>query len=437
MFRIYFLILFLAFSTQASAAVSLSVKNGEIAKTKILFIGFDPVNAQLPQVKRDANEVFERVRKNLKTTDLFEVVKQSGSDESLSAEALPDFTKYSNAQIGAIVVAQFDYDLSGNLEARVRVWDVLDQRQMFGKLYAASRDNYRKISNAISNEIFKAVTGETIGHFDSQIIYVSESGPVTKRSKRINIIDFDGENKRVLTNGNELVLTPIFSKNRNEIFYVNYLQGKPQIFSMNLQNLRSQKVGGFRGTTFAAAINPKDSNVILLSAIDDGNSDIYELNISANSARRLTKSSAIDTTPTYSPDTNYITFASDREGGQQLYVMDRDGSSVKKISSGEGSYSKPVWSPDGKLIAFTKIKGGQFYIGVMTPSGSGERLLTSGYLVEGARWSPSGRYLIFSRKNSPYGQSSVPRIYVIDVLTGFEIELPIPAAEGATDPDWL
>jgi TolB protein len=104
---------------------------------------------------------------------------------------------------------------------------------------------------------------------------------------------------------------------------------------------------------------------------------------------------------------------------------------------GEGSYSKPVWSPDGKLIAFTKSKGGKFYIGVMTPSGSGERLLTSSYLVEGARWSPSGRYLIFSRKSSPYGQSSVPRIYVVDVLTGFEVELPIPAGEGATDPDWV
>jgi TolB protein len=175
----------------------------------------------------------------------------------------------------------------------------------------------------------------------------------------------------------------------------------------------------------------------LLSAIDEGNSDIYELNIAANSAQRLTKSPAIDTTPTYSPDVKYITFASDRDGSQQLYVMDVSGSSVKKISLGEGSYSKPVWSPDGKLIAFTKSKGGKFYIGVMTPSGSGERLLTSGYLVEGARWSPSGRYLIFSRKNSPYGQSSVPRIYIVDVLTGFEVELPIPAGEGATDPDWV
>jgi TolB protein len=436
-----FLAIFFGLVNQGSAGVSISVKNGEIAKTKILFLGFDVANSKAPNLQRDAFEIFERVRRNLKTTDLFEIVKQQGEGDilaqSAAVEAVPDFAKYSQAQVGAIVVAQFDYDLSGNLEMRVRVWDVLDQRQMFGKIYTASRDNYRKISNAMSNEIFKAVTGEAIGHFDSKILYVAESGTISKRVKRLAMVDFDGENHRFLTNGRDLVLTPIFSKKRDEIFYVNYLQGKPQIFSMNLQNLRTQKVGGFRGTTFAASTNPLNPNIILLSAIDDGNSDIFELNILANSAKKLTKNSAIDTTPSYSPDAKQITFTSDREGGQQIYVMDSDGSSVRRISNGEGTYSKPVWSPDGKLIAFTKIKGGQFYIGVMTPSGSGERVLTSGYLVEGARWSPSGRYLIYSRKSSPYGQGSMPRIYVVDILTGFESEIPTPANEGATDPDMI
>ncbi|MBM3579553.1 MAG: Tol-Pal system protein TolB [Alphaproteobacteria bacterium] len=438
MHKIFFLLSLLALAPQAFAETSISVSGQTPDKTRILFVGFDSTN---PGLKRDSFEVFERVRRNLKTTNLFEVVKDSGQAASelsanLAVEATPDFAKYSKAQIGAIAIAQFDYDLTGNLEVKIRVWDVLDQRQFFGKLYTASHDNYRKISNAISNEIYKAVTGERVGHFDSQIIYVSEFGPINKRVKRLNVIGFDGENRRVLTTGQNLVLTPIFSKKRDEAFYVNYLQGRPQIFSLNLINLRSQKVGGFRGTTFSASPHPKDSNLLLLSVIDDGNSDIYELNISENTAHRLTKHPAIDTTPTYSPDAKSIVFSSDREGGQQLYVMDADGSSVKKISKGEGNYSKPVWSPDGRLIAFTKIQKGQFYIGVMSPSGHSEKTLASGYLVEGERWSPSGRYLIFSRKKSPYGVDSMPRLYIVDVLTGFEFELPTPANEGATDPDW-
>jgi len=441
MFRIFASIIFLFVANSASAKVSIAIKDGAIAKTKILFLGFDVADQGALALQRDVSEIFDRTKRNLATTDLFDVIKQqSGAEiaaQSIAVEAAPDFSKYAAAQVGVVVMAQFSYDLSQNLEMRVRVWDVLDQRQMFGKIYTASRDNYRKIANAMSNEIFKAVTGETMGHFDSKILYVSESGSPTKRIKRLAMVDFDGENHHFLTNGRDLVLTPIFSKKRDEIFFVNYLQGKPQIFSMNLQNLRSQKVGGFKGTTFAASTHPSNPNIILLSAIDDGNSDIFELNILANSAKKLTKNAAIDTTPSYSPDAKKITFTSDREGGQQIYVMDADGSSVKRISRGEGTYSKPVWSPDGKLIAFTKIKGGQFYIGVMTPEGTGERILTGGYLVEGARWSPSGRYLIYSRKLSPYGQASIPRIFIVDILTGIESEIPTPANEGGTDPDMM
>ena len=444
-FRIVvFLLAFLSLANQAFATPSFSVKNEEIPKTKILFFGFDNVD---PNLKTDSFDIFERVRKNLKTTDLFDVLKQSGqleakkdaslAQDNLTVESIPNFEKYAKAGIGAIVIGQFNYDVTGNLEVRIRMWDVLDQRQLFGKFYTASRDNLRKAANMVSNEIFKAISGESSGHFTSQILYVSETGSAAKRTKKINLIDFDGENNRTLTDGRELVLTPIFSKRADEIFYLRYFDDRPQIFSLDLKNLRSKKLGGFRGTTFAASVNPKDQNKILLSAIVEGNSDIYELNINGNSANRLTKSPAIDTTPAYSPDGKFITFASDRDSGQKIYVMYADGSSVARITPDSGSYSKPVWSPDGKLIAFTKIKGGQFYIGVMAPNGKGEKLLTSGYLVEGAKWSPNGRYLIYAKKRGAYGRDSMSRLFVIDVVTGFEFEVPTPAGEGASDPDWM
>jgi TolB protein len=441
---VIFLLTFLSLTNQAFAMVSFAVKNEEVPKTKILFFGFDAAD---PNLRTDGFEIFERIRKNLKTTDLFDILKQAGqleakkdaslAQDNLTVESIPNFEKYAKAGIGAIVVGQLNYDASGNLEVRIRMWDVLDQRQLFGKFYTASKDNLRKAANMISNEIFKSISGESSGHFTSQILYVSESGAASKRIKKINLIDFDGENQHPLTDGRELVLTPIFSKRQNEIFYLRYFEDKPQIFSLDLKNLRSKKLGGFRGTTFAASVNPKDPNLILLSAIVDGNSDIYELNINGNSARRLTKSPAIDTTPAYSPDGKFITFASDRDAGQKIYVMYADGSSVSRITQDSGSYSKPVWSPDGKLIAFTKIKGGHFYIGVMAPNGKGEKLLASAYLVEGAKWSPNGRYLIYSKKKGAYGRDSMPRLFVIDVVTGFEFELPTPAGEGASDPDWM
>lgn len=461
-FRFFIALIF--FSCQASQAfafLAFSVKNEEIPRTKVLFFGFESSD---PQMNKDINEILERIRKNLKTTDLFEVVKQTGQmemnmpkpveigiagaatnagivgvviPEAITVESLPNFEKYGKAGIGAIVIGQFNRDSMGNLETRVRMWDVLDQRQLFGKFYSASQDNYRKMSNIISGEIYKAISGEKSSHFDSQILYVSETGSAKKRTKKISLIDFDGENRRLITDGSDLVLTPIFSKKPDEIFYLRYFEKRqPQIFSMDLKTLKTHKIGGFPGTTFAASAHPKDRNTILLSAIIDGNSDIYEMNILTNEARRLTKSPAIDTTPSYSPDAKYIAFSSDRDEGQQIYVMNSNGDSVKRISSEGGNYSKPMWSPDGTLIAFTKIKGNQFMVGVMTPTGKGEKTLAKGYLVEGAKWSPNGRYLIYSKKLGAYGRDSIPRLFIVDIITGFEFEVPTPDGEGATDPDW-
>jgi TolB protein len=440
-----FIIIFLTFfiTNSSLATVNISIKDGNIKKSKILFVGFESKDFS---VNNEANQILQKILYNLKTTNLIEPIVQnqyskisypdlSGSSE-IDINQLPDFDKFSKTDIDGLVMAQITHDIIGNLEVRIRMWDLLDRKQTFGKFYSSSPDNYRKTANTISDEIYKSITNENSGHFNSQILFVTETGSFRKRIKKISLIDFDGENLQHLTDGTEMVLTPIFSKKRDEIYFLRYFQGRPQIFSLNTKTLRSQKIGGFRGTTLAPAIHPKYSDKILLTAIENGNSDIHELNISQNFAKKLTKSPAIDTTASYSPDGNSIAFISDRDGSQQIYIMNLEDLSQSKISNGDGSYSKPMWSPDGKLISFSKQKGNNFFVGTITPSGRGEKLLTSGYLVEGAKWSPNGRYLIYSKKRAPYGIESIPRIFIIDIITGHEYEVPTPKEQGATDPDW-
>jgi TolB protein len=436
--------LLIIFQNTANAGLTIDIKDSEINKTKILFLGFESKNFT---IDNEAKQILQKIIYNLKTTNLADPIVQNNltqtsindnNSNSLLPDInqIPDFDKYNKTGIDSLVMAQINHDTIGNLEIRIRMWDLLDRKQTFGKYYSTSLTNYNKTANSISDEIFKSITGETIGHFNSQIVFITETGSYRKRIKKISLIDFDGGNFRNLTDGTEMALTPIFSKRRDEIFFLRYFQGKPQIFNLNTKTLRSQKIGGFRGTTLAPAVHPKFPEKILLTAIENGNSDIHELNIGQNFAKKLTKSPAIDTTASYSPDGNSIVFVSDREGSQQIYTMNLESLSQTRISHGEGSYSKPMWSPDGKLIAFSKQKGNSFFVGTMTPTGKGEKLLTSGYLVEGAKWSPSGRYLIYSKKRAPYGLESIPRIYVIDIITGHEHEIPTPKEQGATDPDW-
>ncbi len=453
------LLLFFIFLSEVNAGTVISIKGEDKTVANIVFAGFNSDNSVL---NSDAKKVINQINYNLQTTGLFKVIirqklsnynnikfsddnQLNTSSDSISEvinmmpiniDVMPNFQQLQRLGVDSLIVAEPSFDNKGFLQIRIRMWDTLDEKQVMGKLYSTYRENYKKMANTISNEIFKSITGEKSGHFNSKILYVSETGPANKRTKKINIIDFDGSNRTILTDGKELVLTPIFSKKLNQIFYLRYFDSRPQVFSLNLEDMTSRKVGGFKGTTFASAVHPIDPNLLALSVIIDSNSDIYELNILENVARKLTRHPAIDTTPSYSPDAKMIAFASDRENGQQIYVMDSTLGKVERISFNGGSYSKPVWSPDGKMIAFTKIKNNKFYIGIMLANGKNERILTSGYIVEGAKWSPNGRYLIYSKKLSPYGFDSIPKLYIIDVVTGFEYQIPTAPNEGATDPDW-
>jgi len=187
--------------------------------------------------------------------------------------------------------------------------------------------------------------------------------------------------------------------------------------------------------TFAPRFSP-DGKKIIMSFAQDGNSDIYTMNLDTRVVEKITDHSSIDTSPSYSPDGKYICFNSDRSGLQQIYVMRKDGSNVKRITFGKGLYGTPVWSPRGDLIAFTKVHKGKFYIGVMRADGSGERLLTENFYQEAPSWSPNGRVLIFYRetKSDSEGKGFSAKLWSID-LTGYNERLIATETDGS-DPSW-
>ena len=218
-----------------------------------------------------------------------------------------------------------------------------------------------------------------------------KSGPENARIKRLAIMDQDGENHQFLTNGRALVLTPRFSPSRLEITYMSYHGDVPRVYIYNINTGRQEAFGRFSRHDFRAARFSPDGNKVAMSMAKDGNTEIYLMDLRTRQRKRLTRHSAIDTSPHFSPDGKQIVFNSDRGGSQQLYAMTAEGGNVRRISYGGGRYATPVWSPRGDLIAFTKIQGGRFFIGVMGVDGRGERLLTEGFLVEGphvgTKWS--------------------------------------------------
>jgi TolB protein len=374
-------------------------------------------------------EISGIVAADLKRSGLFAPIDKGAFIEKISnPDVAPRFEDWKVINAQALVTGRVSNE-GGKLKAEFRLWDSFAGEQLEGQQFVADASNQRRIAHMIADAIYERLTGEK-GYFDTRIVFVSESGPKDKRIKKLAIMDQDGANVRALTSGKDLVLTPRFSPTRQEVTYMSFDGDVPSVYLLQLETGQREKVGNFPGITIAPRFSPDGQRVVLSLLQDNGSANLYTMDLRSRAVTRLTNSSAIDTSASYSPDGSQIAFESDRGGKQQVYVMSAGGSEPNRISFGDGSYSTPVWSPRGDLIAFTKQSGGQFSIGVMKPDGSGERILTSGHLMEGPTWAPNGRVLAFYRTES----GGNPAIRTID-LTGYN-EQKIPTPGAASDPAW-
>lgn len=401
----------------------------------------DPLPLAFPEMIHEgfwvgqyAGKIRSVVIADLERSGLFRIIPENSYIQELtSVDEQPNFVDWKAINAHALVQSAVKEVNPNTLRVEFRLWDVYAENQLKGQSFTTTKDNWRRVAHVIADAIYERLTGEK-GYFDTRIVYVSETGPATKRVKRLAIMDQDGENHKFLTSGAAMALTPRFSPNLQKVTYMSYAGSMPKVYILDIETGRQELLGSFPGMTFAPRFSP-DSSKVLLSYANNGRTNIYEMDLKRRTSKQLTSGPAIDTSPSYSPDGSLIVFNSDRGGNQQLYVMNADGSDVHRISFGTGRYATPVWSPRGDYIAFTKMANGQFYIGVMYPDGSGERLLASGYLVEGPTWSPNGRVLMYFRQDKGNSRSNAPvKLYSID-LTGYNERMIVTPAE-ASDPAW-
>jgi TolB protein len=374
--------------------------------------------------------VAQVISNDLKSSGLFRPIDPAAFTTTVSVAdtVRPQFANWRTVAAQALVTGTVTANPDGTITVGCYAYDVFSAEELARQGFVTTAAGWRRAAHKCADLVYSRLTGES-GYFDSRIVYVSETGPKTKRIKRLAVMDQDGAGHRFLTSGQNLVLTPRFAPNQQTITYMSFEGNRPRVWLYTLGSGKQQAIGDFPNMSFAPRFSPDGSNLIF-SMATGGNTDIYRMDIATRKLTRLTTQPGIDTAPSYSPDGSRIVFESDRGGSQQLYVMNADGSGQQRISFGEGRAATPVWSPRGDLIAFTRMTGGSFAIGVMKPDGSGERLLTNAYQDEGPTWSPNGRVILFFR--TP--RSGPVDLWSVDLSGQNERKVPTPL--DGSDPAW-
>ena len=272
----------------------------------------------------------------------------------------------------------------------VTVYDVFDGREVFKKLYRAESDLVRPLAHSISNDIYKAVTGEE-GVFRTKIAYVVK----TKAGQELHIMDWDGHRSRALGIRSSLLLAPHWSRDGRKLLYSSERSRQWSIYLLDFDEGVERKVFDGEGTNIAGDFFPGGEE-FALSSSKEGTPDIYTYDLRNSRLKRITSLKGIAVSPSVSPDGGSIAFVSDRGGSPQIYTTDKIGYNMTRITYSGPYNTSPTWSPKGDRLAFSGRHEGRNQIFTVKPNGTGLMMLTEAGNNENPSFSPDGRFIAFT-----------------------------------------
>lgn len=432
---------FLRFFVIVNSCLFMSVARAEL-KVDIIAGSTEPIPVAIQKFEtdgkvnsKDAAMIRTVVENDLKSTGLFRIVSHDAFPEYVKMNDMPNFGLWMTIKTQVLVQVKMVTQKNDRYKIDFYVWDVNGKEQIEAQSLVSSKKSARRMAHIMADAIYERLTGE-VGYFDTQIIFIAETGPVDNRNKRMAIMDQDGYGFRYVSDNKTFVMSPHFSPNMQTVVFLSYRDDDPMVWTLDMNTGEQRRLGRFGGMTFSPRFSP-DGSRVALSLVKNGITNIYEYDIAKKTLRQLTFGTSIDTSPSYSPDGKKMAFNSNRSGSQQIHILDLETGVQKRITYGDGRYATPAFSPDGQFIAFTKIADDTFYVGIMDENGRHEKILAGGWFMESPSWAPGSRRIVYyETEKSLDGMDRISHIRSVDITGQNLYDIPLPKDINGVEPTW-
>jgi len=188
---------------------------------------------------------------------------------------------------------------------------------------------------------------------------------------------------------------------RGAIAYVVREQGQDDIWAVNVGSRSPIRITNDVADETSPAWSPPDSGTMRLaySSNKDGNWEIYIYDLDNEETTRMTFDLSYQDNPKWSNDGLWLVYESYQGNNLDIYAVPVDGSEAPiRITDHPSPDYAPAWSPDGRQIAFVSLRDGNQDIYVFNL----DTLETINVTNTPTRsenypsWSPDGRELAFS-----------------------------------------
>ncbi|MCB1403166.1 MAG: Tol-Pal system protein TolB, partial [Rhodobacteraceae bacterium] len=192
------------FAAAAQAPLRIEITEGVIEPMPFAAPGFVPDSAEAADL---AARITQVVIDDLTGTGLFrEIPSNAHIGRITNFDAPVQFADWKAINAQALITGAAG-QRGDRVSVRFRLWDVFAQTQLGeGLQFEGTAQAWRRMGHKVADAVYSRLTGEG-GYFDSRVAYIAASGPKSARRKQIAVMDYDGANPVMLTDGNALVLT--------------------------------------------------------------------------------------------------------------------------------------------------------------------------------------------------------------------------------------
>jgi TolB protein len=348
-------------------------------------------------------DVANVVQRDLESSGRFKGMARTDMINTPTSAAQVDAAAWKQMRNDYVVVGRLGTTPSGDVTADVELVNVLNGQTVFGKQWTAKPANLRNTAHRVADAIYKAITGIP-GAFATRIAYVSVDGKAPNQHYQLIIADADGENPRKVLQSDRPLMSPAWSADGKWLAYVSFERRVSAVYVQEVSSGKRSMVSARAGINGAPAWSPDGRKLALTLSGNNGNLDIYLLDLGSQALTRLTEDPGIDTEASFAPDGSAIYFTSDRSGSPQVYKLGLTGGDRPRRITFTGTYNaRPRVSPDGKQLAVLTLDDGAYRIAIQDLATNTVQVLSKGRQDESPSYAPNGAMVILAGRERGQG----------------------------------
>jgi Tol biopolymer transport system component len=222
--------------------------------------------------------------------------------------------------------------------------------------------------------------------------------------RELYVVDADGDSERRLTENRLAEYSPDWSPDGSRIVFLRRLPAGTAIFEIEADGGGERRLTEPRAALDVSLDWSPDGKLLVVTRFDPAASrpstEIYTVDPGDGGATRLTDAPGVDGDAAWSPDGSRLVFVSDRDRNgrclfhdcagfaTEVYVMNADGGAQRRVTRTTALEAFPAWSPDGSRLVFARIAddNDDYELFAINADGTCERQLTDNDAWD---WTPS------------------------------------------------